>query len=381
MADAKKFDYHICSFAPPTVWLRLIVRNRGVPKRYWGRLAGVLGLSLAAAPLRLAEAFLYAGAVAKAPIREAPIFVLGFARAGTTHLHNLLAQDPGLGYLDTFQSIVPTFSLVGRGWLQRLMERGMGERARPMDNMAVGLDMPQEEDIAVANASPYSVLHQLAFPKMARELYAKYVLMGWAPDGAQPLAALSERESAQWEHAYLRIVRKATIHADGRRLALKSPVNLGRVDHLLRLFPEAKFIHIVRNPYAVYASLMHMFRTVMPLYQMDDFDFDDLEGALVESFQLGYRKYAEDRKLVPAGNLAEVRFEDLERKPLDELERLYAELGLSGWAEAKPAVREYLGTLTQYRKNTHRYAPAVLTRVEDKWRFALDEWGYERPTA
>ncbi len=378
---AEKFDYHICSFAPLSVWLRLIARNRGVPKRYWGKLAGVLGLSLAVAPLRFAETFLYASTVAKVPIREAPVFVLGFARAGTTHLHNLLAQDPALGYLDTFQSIVPTFSLVGRGWLQRLMARGMGERVRPMDNMAVGLDLPQEEDIAVANASPYSVLHQVSFPNMARELYSKYTLMGWAPEGAESPGALSERESAQWDHEYLRVVRKATIHADGRRLVLKSPANLGRVDRLLRLFPEAKFIHIMRNPYAVYASLLHMFRTIMPLYQMDDFDFDELEEVLVEGFALAYRKYVQDRELVPPGNLAEARFENLERKPLEELERLYAELGLGGWAEAEPAMRGYLGTLTGYRKNTHRYEQSILARVEDKWRFALEDWGYERPAA
>lgn len=381
MAEAKKFDYHICSFAPPSVWLRLIVRNGGVPRRYWGRLAGVLGLSLAAAPLRLAEAFVYPGVAAKVPLREAPVFVLGFARAGTTHLHNLLAQDPALGYLDTFQSVVPTFSLVGRGWLRRLMARGMSERERPMDAMAVGLDMPQEEDIAVANASPHSTLHQISFPNMAREIYSKYTLMGWAPEGAESPGALSERESAQWEHEYLRVVRKATIHADGRRLVLKSPVNLGRVDRLRGLFPEAKFIHIVRNPYAIYASLIHMFRTIMPLYQMDDFDFDELEEVLVEGFALAYRKYVEDRELVPAGNLAEVRFEDLERQPLEELERLYAELGLPGWAEAEPAIRSYLGTLTAYRKNTHRYEPSILARVEEKWRFALDDWGYERPPA
>ena len=378
---AEKFDYHICSFAPLSVWLRLIARNRGVPKQYWGKLAGVLGLSLAAAPLRFAETFLYASAVAKAPIRAAPVFVLGFARAGTTHLHNLLAQDPALGYLDTFQSIVPTFSLVGRGWLQRLMARGMGERVRPMDSMAVGLDLPQEEDIAVANASPYSVLHQVSFPNMARELHGKYMLMGWAPEGAESRGALSEREAAQWDHEYLRVVHKATIHADGRRLVLKSPVNLGRVDRLLGLFPEAKFIHIMRNPYAVYASLLHMFRTIMPLYQMDDFDFDELEEVLVEGFALAYRKYVQDRELVPPGNLAEARFENLERKPLEELERLYAELGLGGWAEAEPAIRSYLGTLTGYRKNTHRYEQPMLARVEDKWRFALEDWGYERPAA
>ena len=46
--------------------------------------------------------------------------------------------------------------------------------------------------------------------------------------------------------------------------------NLGR--HVFSIVPLgvlAKFIHIVRNPYVVYASMAHLYRTVLPVCQLD----------------------------------------------------------------------------------------------------------------
>src|SRR5687768_18104609 len=44
------------------------------------------------------------------------------------------------------------------------------------------------------------------------------------------------------------------------RSILKSPPHTCRVPTLLRLFPDARFVHIVRDPYAVYPSTLHLWR-------------------------------------------------------------------------------------------------------------------------
>ncbi len=82
---ARRFDDHVCTFAPPSVWVRLIVRNGGVPRRFWPKLARILALSIAAAPLRLAETVASSRLLPRATLREPPLFVLGLARTGTTH--------------------------------------------------------------------------------------------------------------------------------------------------------------------------------------------------------------------------------------------------------------------------------------------------------
>lgn len=365
-------DFHPSTFAPPLVWARLVLQNRGVAKPYWGKLARILAATVLATPLRLAERLLYSRQVARVSIHPSPLFLLGFARSGTTHLQNLMTRDPGYGYLTAFQMVLPTFSLVGRGWLQRLMEKGMGEQTRPMDEVRISMDAPQEEEVALANSSHRSFVHQLSFPRQGPRLFEKYVLMGTDPDGER----LTEKELRRWDRDWLGVLRKMTFHAGGRPLLLRSTTHIGRVDHLLRLFPEAKFIHIVRNPYRVYPSLLHLYRTMLPLYRLDDYDWPEVEEFLTGAYSRMMRKYLADRDLVPGGRLAEVRYEDLERDPMGELERLYAALGLPGWEEAKPRVEAYLRTLSGYRKNDFRIDRTVIDRVNDEWRFAVDAWDY-----
>ncbi len=369
-------EFHPSTFAPPLVWARLILANRGVPKPYWGKLARILITTAMATPLRLAEWLLYARQIANAQIEHAPLFVLGFARSGTTHLQNLMTRDPTYGYLTAFQMVLPTFSLVGRGRLKRLMEKNMGEQTRGVDNVKISLDAPQEEDVALANSSPMSFVHQLSFPQQGRRLFEKYVLMGADPEGER----LTARELRRWERAYLRVLRKMTLHADGRQLLLRNTINTARADHLLRLFPDAKFIHIVRNPYDVYPSLLNLYRTMLPMYQLDDYYWSEVEEFLVESYARVMQKYLADRALIPSDHLAEVRFEDLERDPLGELARLYAELDLPNWENAQTHIAAYLETIADYRKNVFQLDPAIIDRVDEKWRFAVEEWNYRPPS-
>ena len=372
-------DFHPSTFAPPLVWLRLILANRGVPKPYWGKLARILIASALATPLRLAEWLLYARQIANTKIEHAPLFVVGFGRSGTTHLQNLLARDPAYGYVSTYQIMTSTFSLVGRGWLKRRMKKGLAElgaQTRPMDNVKVDLDTPQEEDAALASSTTLSAIHHLTFPQLRWRLFEKYVLMGAAPDGER----LTASELRRWERAYLRVLQKTTLHTGGRPLLLKNVVNIGRVDHLLRLFPDAKFIHIVRNPYNLYPSLLHLYRELLRVYQLDDYDWAEIESFVTDAYPVVMQKYLADRALIPAGHLAEVRFEDLERDPLGELARLYAELDLPDWENAQSHIAAYLKTIADYRKNVFQLDPAIIERVGEKWRFALDEWNYRPPS-
>ena len=372
-------DFHPCTFTPPSAWLRMMWENGGVPRAFWGKAARVLGFSALATPLRIWEYLAHSRQVDNAHL-EAPVFLLGFARSGTTHLQYLMAQDARFGCFTTFQGAVATFALTARGRLKGLMERGMGGdgQTRPMDNVVISLDTPMEEDLGVAGTSHMSFVHQLSFPRQTMQWFDKHVMLGTDADG-RPSGGLSPHELQRWERAYLRVLRKTSLLADGKPLLLRNTVNTARADVLLRLFPRAKFVHIVRNPFDVYPSLMHLYRTLLPLYQLDHYDEEEMERFLVTMYRDVMRKYLRDRERIPAGQLAEVRFEDLERDPLGELERLYAELDLPDWRQAAPAVATYLQGLSGYQKNRLPMAQADIDRVAEHWGFATKEWGYEPP--
>lgn len=359
---------HSGTMAPLGTWLRLLVENGGAAPPYWGKLARILLVSSLAAPLRLAERLRFGRAVDRTPIETAPLFVLGAPRSGTTHLHNLLSRDPRFAVVTTFQAVVPTFCLAGGDRLKALMAERLPPR-RPMDAMEVSLDLPQEEDLAVANSCSLSLNWALSFPRRARSTFERYSLM----------RGLTERELKRWERAYMRVLRKATLIAGGGRLLLKSPANTSRTLHLLSLFPEAKFVHIVRDPYVVFASLQHLFRTVAPRQQLQPVTDEELVELAEVIYREMMRQYLRDRGSVPDGQLAEVRFEDLEQDPLGTLARIYDELRLPGWSAARPRVQDYVDSLSAYRKNRYELDADLVSRVQREFGFVLEEWPYAAP--
>jgi hypothetical protein len=79
-------------------WWRLLrVNGFAVDPVYWHRAAFVTVVSLINSFYRRKEERLHGQAVRAVAVTEPPLFVLGHWRTGTTHLHNLLAQDSVLG--------------------------------------------------------------------------------------------------------------------------------------------------------------------------------------------------------------------------------------------------------------------------------------------
>ena len=83
-----------------------------------------------------------------------------------------------------------------------------------------------------------------------------------------------------------------------------------------------------------------------------------------------------------AGRLDEVSdmVDELERDA-DEMcqaERLYRELSLPGWEEARPHIEKYIEGKRGYKKNQYQYEPRTIKLVNDAWGPILDQWGYDR---
>jgi len=359
----------ICSLG---VWLQLLRRHGGgIPPGYWPRTAGLMAASLLTSPLRVAERLTYGRRIAHTRVEPPPVFIQGFHRSGTTHLANLLAHDPRLGHPTTYQGLTSPFFLCARGWLKRRLAERIPS-SRPGDNVTVRLDSPQDPELALCSLSVHSLFHQMLFPERARQIMEKVAGM-----------RLSDNELRVWRRKYLEVARKATLACDNRRLVIKSPVNLGRTPHLLDLFPDAKFIHIVRDPYVIYRSVMKMYRESQQVLLSLQPPADEArsESVLLDYYAITMRAWLRDRETIPDGHLAELRFEDLESDPLGALERVYAELSLPGWSEARSNVAQYLDTLSGYTKNVYRFDREVIEKVEDHWGFAVREWGYGQPEA
>ena len=359
---------HPLAFGSFSNWLRLLWQSRDIDRKYIPRLLFVSFSTLLTSPLRFYERLRYGSAVRSATIHPSPVFIVGHWRTGTTHLHNLMCQDRNLGYLSTFQAFAPGLCLVGEKTIKpplAMIARWL-HPTREIDNIPLSFDAPEEEDLAIANMSPYSFLHLYTFPRQAPYFFERFALFNGLP----------EKTRTEWKEIYLAVLRKASLKSGGKRLVIKNCADSGRIETLLELFPDAKFIHICRNPYHVFHSTLFLYRTVLPRSQVQEIGPDQVEAYVLRFYALLMQKFLGAKTLIPPGNLVEVRFEDLESAPLDLLRRVYEGLGLPGFSEAEPAFRSYIDSVTGYQKNEYVATDDVIEKVNQHWRFALDAWGY-----
>ncbi|WNJ19577.1 sulfotransferase [Pontibacter sp. G13] len=316
-------------------------------------------------PFRALESARYGHAIEQTEIHPEPIFVIGHWRSGTTHLHNLLCQDPQFGYVSQIQSLFPhatTSPLIP--WITKIT---MPE-TRPMDSMKLYLNGPQEEEMALVNMGPYSLYHFWHFPNHMWEIYERMV----------PFKG-PEKDREGWKAAYLELLRKATYRADGKPLVLKNPPNTGRIRLLLELFPKAKFIHIHRHPAEVYGSTLKLHRKVLPIFQLEEVSDEAIQTNILKIYRAMMMDFLEAKSAIPEGQFVELGHRELSAHPLAELAGIYEKLGLSGFAQAKTGFEKYLKGLSKHSKAQYQFSREEAEMLQAEWGFAFKAWNYEPP--
>jgi hypothetical protein len=348
-------------------WLRILRDNRfGIEAPFWPRAAlitlGTMPNSLTATLERL----WYGSNLARTEV-PAPLFILGTWRSGTTHLHNLFARDPRFAYPNLYQVTCPLTFLLSERATAWLIDRVTPKR-RPQDNVKISVNEPQEEDFAMCSLAGQANLMAWAFPRNS-VFYDRYMTM----------ELLSAEEIFRWKIGYLLFLRKLT-YKYRRPLVLKSPANTGRVRTLLELFPDARFVHIHRNPYDVFRSTKHTMRTAGPWWQLQRINFADddaINTHVIEQVKTLYDSYFEQRALIPAGRLHDICYEDLEREPIEQIRATYKALHLADFEEVEKLLSDYVCSIADYKKNVLPELPDDLRRqVHREWKRCFDEWGY-----
>lgn len=297
--------------------------------------------------------------------QHAPVFILGHWRSGTTFVHNVLSCDKHFGYNTTYQTVFPHLMMFGQGFFKRTMGWLMPDH-RPTDNMELAPDLPQEEEFALANMMPYTYYNFWFLPRHMMEFCSRYLLF----------EDITPEELRVWEETFRRLINISLWNTGGTQFLSKNPPHTGRVKELVRMFPDAKFIYLMRNPYTVFESTRSFFTNTIAPLELQHISPEEMERNILEVYTRLYHKYEADKHLIPAGNLVEVRFEDFEADAAAGARHIYEALSLPGYDEARTAIEQYVGAKRGYKKNRYDYAARTRELVEQHWGFALDQWGY-----
>jgi hypothetical protein len=348
---------------------KLVKRNE-IPPRYYLRLLAVTLINIINMPFRSYERAFINPKYQGKTIDMEPVFILGHWRSGTTHLHNLMCQDPQMGHTTTYQSVFPDtlFNLVGR-FIFKNFTRLLIPGRRKGDNVKLDPNLPQEEEFALGDKTPICYYYYWMFPRRILEYYDNFVRF----------RGISEDELQAWRNDYKLLISKSIKNTKRQRYLSKNPTNTGRVKALLDIFPNAKFIHIHRNPIEVFLSMRNFFDKMLPPLQMQKISQEELDAHTITIYKNIIKDYLDQRNLVPTGNLVELSFDDLEENPEEVVKSIYKKLNIQGYDEALPSINKYLEGLGSYKKNKHFITKEQLQKVQDEWGFAMDEFNYKFP--
>jgi len=155
-----------------TLWHVWHQAGGGNPGRRQGRLFRAFLVAGARFPFTVAESLYVATSCAKSGPVEAPVFILGHWRSGTTHLYNVLSKAPHFAYVSPFATALPWDFLLLGNILRPLLEKQLPKH-RYIDRVAVDPDSPQEDEIALANMSPVTgeLLSMRQWAHVATEIF------------------------------------------------------------------------------------------------------------------------------------------------------------------------------------------------------------------
>ena len=349
-----------------SAWWRMLSENRFsiTPTRI------PMALSVTAATgtnslLAATQSLLWQRRIDQTALRDDPVFVVGHWRSGTTLLHELLTLDSRHAFPDTYACMAPSHFLVSKylvpWWLQLLMPK-----RRPMDNVRVGWKLPQEDEWALCLLGQPTVYRTVAFP-------------GRLPQCPEHLSLeqLDQKAQQQWQATLIQFLKSLMVGREDKRLILKSPTHTARIRTLRNLFPNARFVHVVRDPLTVFPSTMRLWTKLAADHGLQLPVEEQLEEWVLETFNQMYEAFESQRAALPQECVCDVPYEQLVNDPVGQVERVYDQLGLGGFEGQRSALKQQAASMSNYQVNRYEVPPELKRRIETRWRPFCERYGYD----
>jgi hypothetical protein len=341
-------------------------------------------LKVLALPCLMLDYVLYPG-FHKLPVKE-PLFIVGNWRTGSTMLYRNIARDTEniacFSFLDAFLPAICMKRLVAR---LRRVDRWLGGWGARVGNHVddlflaeysrihpMGFMLPEEDEHALLVDMCSASMFEL-FPMVKRFRRLFFV------DQEMPRI---QREFVM--QRYAKLVRRQLYHqGPHKRFVAKNPLFTHKIQSLAEHFPDAKFVHLVRNPVNTVvstASLFHFVWHETGALPPGDQDMD----TVLEFCHEGYQHAGRCGEALDEGRWVDVRFDDLIEDPGGTIRMLWTRFG---WA-VNPDLDRILATADQRQKkwrNKHSYTPEQYgmsaEEIYDEFRYVYDEHDFPPPEA
>jgi hypothetical protein len=316
-------------------------------------------------PCAWLQKLLYGKKIQDTKLAEAPIFIIGHWRSGTTLLHEYIIRDARFSFADTYACFVPTHFVVSRYTVRPLVALLMPKK-RPIDNMAAGFDRPQEDEFALASMGLPSPYRNIIFSNNGLNIDSDYLT----------LRNVSAEERKTWLDGLDTFLKTLTFQSPDKRIVLKSPPHTGRIKTLLERYPDAKFIHIHRNPYSIFPSTYNLWMRLSRDEGAQRPNGKGMEEYIFANLTTMYDAFVEDVQQLPANQFCDIAYKELTSAPVETLEKIYRTLELGNFDEVRSVFQQYAESQREYKKNKFSMDPVLKSQIAARWKPYFERYGY-----
>ena len=301
-------------------------------------------------------------------IRE-PIIIAGLPRSGTTHMHNLLVEDPRSRCLPYWEAIEPV--------------------PPPEDRAAAGVEDPRITRCREALAMQDTVLpyfrnmHEMT-PEHAHEEIELAMMdcssmlvetYGMVPSWRDYYLSCDQGPSYRY---MLRALKALQWQRGPTDWVLKSPQHIEQLPTLADTFPDATFVFPHRDPVAIVVSLSTMLSYTFRLSR-DPVRPKEVGAYWSDRLLRMITACVHDHDKLPAERVVDVRFDDFMADPIALMARIYQSAGREMTTEAHRALASYQASHQRGRFGRVLYDPEALgldiPKMREAFRFYIERFG------
>lgn len=348
-------------------FLKLVNRNGlSLHPKYILRFLFLLQGGIWSSLLSIIEDRKYGKQIKDLRLPDDPIFIIGHWRTGSTFLHQLLNLDERLAAPSVFQISVPDNFLISRKYYKPIMTR-MLDAVRPMDQVKLGFDEPQEDEYALVKMGINSPLEKLIFP-INNEFFLSGV-SSLIPD---------EPHLTIWINFFQLFFKKLTFQT-GKKIVFKNPFHSLRIDLLKEIFPKAYFIYIYRNPYVVIPSTQRMWSIVGKQNCLRKYQAEPSIAEVTATYKTFTESIKRSLGELPEKRYNEIQFEKFEQDPLQTINSLYKHMGMNISRDLEQTINNFLHANKDYKKNRYALSAEEVNLIGKELSDDLEKTGYKNP--
>ena len=314
-----------------------------------------------------------------------PLFIIGHPRSGSTFLHRLLTQTGEFPTFAAWELVCPSLlvhRLAGRA-IPRMMERFARTYNQPSG--FVGMEAHESSPGAVEEEE---LLFMLCFDTQFFRLFTPF---GFEKQDHQDLIFHDRMPDAvrlASARFFKTCLQRQAYRTGKRQVLAKTLYSTFRVKTLLEVFPDARFIYLVRSPFETIPSHLSLHHAILDrLYGLSNIPDEALRRYDARRYRDDVALYKYFFDLCADGTLREdqylvIKFEKMRQDLLACFEEIVAFGRLDVGEELRHKVREAAARQKTYKRRHRNLDLAAfgltLEQIEADLGFVFDAYGLDR---